>query len=103
MLTRELPLNRQALAAGGPSPADRGRWPSTHSRVLIDSIAAAVGDLDMATTEENQYFRPGVGFLLFLAVVFVLSQLAGLAAIYVGDEYTSPSWSEHSVPLPRMY
>ena len=60
-------------------------------------------DLDMAPTEENEYFRQGVGFLLILAVLFVLSQLAGLAAIYVGDEFTSPSWSEHSVPLPRTY
>ena len=60
-------------------------------------------DLDMAPTEEDQYFRQGVGFLLILAVLFVLSQLAGLAEIYVGDEVTSPSWSEHSVPLPRTY
>jgi len=36
-------------------------------------------------------------------VLFVLSQLAGLAAIYVGDEYTTPSWSEHSVPAPKLY
>jgi ubiquinone/menaquinone biosynthesis C-methylase UbiE len=34
-------LNRQAIATGVASPADRGRWPSTHSRVLIESIAAA--------------------------------------------------------------
>ena len=60
-------------------------------------------NLDMAPTEENEYFRQGVGFLLILAVLFVLSQLAGLAAIYVGDEFTSPSWNEHSVPLPRTY
>ena len=57
----------------------------------------------MATTEENGYFRRGVEFLLILAVLFVLSQLAGLAAIYVGDEYTAPSWSEHSVPPPKLY
>jgi serine phosphatase RsbU (regulator of sigma subunit) len=41
VLTRELPLNRQAIATGVASPADRGRWPSMHSRVLIESIAAA--------------------------------------------------------------
>ena len=60
-------------------------------------------DLDLAPTEEDHYFRQGVGFLLILAVLFVLSQLAGLAAIYVGDEFTTPSWSEHSVPPPRTY
>ena len=60
-------------------------------------------DLDMATTEDNRYFRQGVGFLLILAVLFVLVQLAGLAAIYVGDEFASPSWSEHRVPPPRSY
>jgi hypothetical protein len=38
-------------------------------------------DLAMATTEDNSYFRQGVEFLLILAVLFVLSQLAGLAAI----------------------
>jgi hypothetical protein len=54
-------------------------------------------------TEDNTYFRQGVEFLLILAVLFVLSQLAGLAAIYVGAEYTTPSWNEHSVPPPRMY
>ena len=58
---------------------------------------------ELATTEENGYLRLDVVFLLILAVLFVLSQLAGLAAIYVGDEFTSPSWSEHSVPLPRTY
>lgn len=57
----------------------------------------------MAITEENRYVRQGVGFLLILAVLFVLSQLAGLAAIYVGDEYTAPSWNEHSVPPPKLY
>jgi hypothetical protein len=57
----------------------------------------------MAPTEDNTYFRQGVGFLLVLAVLFVLSQLVGLAAIYVGDQYASPSWNEHSVPPPRMY
>jgi hypothetical protein len=62
-----------------------------------------MGDLDMTITEENRYVRQGVGFLLILAVLFVLSQLAGLAAIYVGDEYSSPSWNEHSVPPPKMY
>jgi len=56
-----------------------------------------------ATTEENGYFRRGVEFLLILVVLFVLSQLAGLAAIYVGDEYNTPSWSEHSVPAPKLY
>ena len=58
---------------------------------------------ELGTSEENGYFRLDVVFLLILAVLFVLSQLVGLAAIYVGDEYTSPSWSEHSVPPPRMY
>jgi hypothetical protein len=60
-------------------------------------------DPAMTTTEDNRYLRQGVGFLLILTVLFVLSQLAGLAAIYVGDEYVSPSWSEHSVPPPRMF
>ena len=56
----------------------------------------------MATTESN-YFRQAVEFLLILALLFVLSQLVGLGAIYVGAEYSSPSWSEHSVPPPKMY
>jgi hypothetical protein len=58
---------------------------------------------DMATTEDNRYVRHGVEFLLILALLFALSQLVGLAAIYVGDEYSSPSWNEHSVPPPKMY
>jgi len=36
-------------------------------------------------------------------VLFVLSQLVGLAAIYVGAEYSTTSWDEHSVPAPKMY
>jgi hypothetical protein len=55
------------------------------------------------TTEDNSYLRQGVEFLLILALLFVLSQLAGLAAIYVGAEYTTPSWNEHSVPPPKLY
>src|SRR4029450_1185708 len=58
---------------------------------------------ELATTEDNGYVRQGVEFLLILAVLFVLSQLVGLAAIYVGDEYSSPSWSEQRAPPPRMY
>jgi hypothetical protein len=60
----------------------------------------------MATTErteDDSYFHQGVEFLLILAVLFILSQLVGLAAIYIGSEYTKPSWSEHSVPPPRSY
>jgi len=61
--------------------------------------------LDMAVikTEDNTYFRQGVEFLLILALLFVLSQLVALGAIYIGDEYSSPSWNEHSVPPPKMY
>jgi hypothetical protein len=44
-----------------------------------------------------------VGLLLIVAVLFVLSQLVGLAAIYVGDEYVTPSWNEHSVSPLKMY
>ena len=58
---------------------------------------------ETTVTEDTGYVRRGVEFLLILAVLFILSQLAGLAAIYVGDEYVTPSWDEHSVPPPRMY
>jgi len=58
---------------------------------------------ETVTTAENRYVRQGVEFFLILAVLFVLSQLVGLAAIYIGDEFTRPSWSEHSVPPPRLY
>ena len=54
-------------------------------------------------TEDNTYVRQGVEFLLILALLFVLSQLVGLGAIYIGAEYSSPSWNEHSVPPPKMY
>jgi len=60
----------------------------------------------MATTVDNDsdaYFRRGVKFLLILAVVFLLSQLVGLAAIYIGSLYSTPSWSQHSVPPPKLY
>jgi hypothetical protein len=57
----------------------------------------------VTTTEENGYVRRGVEFLLILAVLFVLSQLIALTAIYVGTQYTTPSWNEHSVPPPKMY
>ena len=81
------------------------------SRPSVQRQARAVArmeGLDMAiteraTTDEHGYFRRRVEFLLILAVLFVLSQLAGLAAIYMGDEYTAPSWNEHSVPPPKMY
>ena len=58
---------------------------------------------ETTTTEDTGYVRQGVEFLLILAVLFILSQLVGLAAIYVGDEYVRPSWNEHSVPPPKMY
>ena len=79
------------------------RWWSQPSVQRQARAVARMEGLDMATTEENGYFRRGVEFLLILAVLFVLSQLAGLAAIYVGDEYTAPSWNEHSVPPPKLY
>ena len=58
---------------------------------------------ETTATEDNGYVRHGVEFLLILVVLFILSQLAGLAEIYVGDEYARPSWNEHSVPPPKMY
>jgi TRAP-type C4-dicarboxylate transport system permease small subunit len=33
----------------------------------------------------------------------ILLFLASLVIIYVGDEYVSPAWDEHSVPAPRTY
>ena len=60
-------------------------------------------DMAITSTEDNTYFRQGVEFLLILALLFVLSQLVGLGAIYIGAEYSSPSWNEHSVPPPKMY
>lgn len=57
----------------------------------------------MVTTDENVYFRQGVGFLLMLAVLVILNQVAGLAMIYWGDEFVRPAWSEHSVPPPKTY
>jgi hypothetical protein len=54
-------------------------------------------------TEDNTFFHQGVEFLLILALLFALSQLVGLGAIYIGSEYSHPSWSEHSVPPPKMY
>jgi hypothetical protein len=47
--------------------------------------------------------RHFVQFVLILSVLFALSQLLGLAAIYWGDEYATPAWSEHSVPPARNY
>jgi len=57
----------------------------------------------ITSTEDNTYFRQGVEFLLILALLFALSQLVVLGAIYVGAEYSSPSCNEHSVPPPKMY
>ena len=54
-------------------------------------------------TEDNTYFHQGVELLLILALLFALSQLVGLGAIYIGSEYSHPSWSEHSVPPPKTY
>ncbi len=54
-------------------------------------------------TEDNTYLHQGVEFLLILALLFVLSQLVGLGVIYMGAEYSRPSWNEHSVPPPKMY
>jgi hypothetical protein len=34
-------------------------------------------------------------------VLFVLSQITALAAIYCGDEYVVSSWNEHSVPASK--
>jgi hypothetical protein len=53
--------------------------------------------------DESRRVGNFVKLVLILAVLFVLSQVAGLAAIYWGDEYVRPSWNEHSVPAPRTY
>jgi TRAP-type C4-dicarboxylate transport system permease small subunit len=37
--------------------------------------------------------------LLLAILLFV----ASLVVIYIGDEYASPAWDEHSVPAPRTY
>ena len=79
-------------------------WSQRSVRLQARAVAPMEG-LDMAVikTEDNTYFRQGVEFLLILALLFVLSQLVGLGAIYIGAEYSSPSWNEHSVPPPKMY
>jgi hypothetical protein len=39
---------------------------------------------------------------IFLAV-WVTTMLVGLVSIYVADEFMRPSFSEQSVPPPRLY
>jgi hypothetical protein len=41
--------------------------------------------------------------LAIAALFSILLLFASLLAIYIGDEYVSPAWSEQSVPPPRMY
>ena len=57
----------------------------------------------MSASDEDRRVRQVVEMLLILVVLFVLSQMAGLAAIYWGDEYAVPAWDERSVPAPRTY
>jgi hypothetical protein len=57
----------------------------------------------MSAPDEDRRVRQVVEMLLILVVLFVLSQMAGLAAIYWADEYAVPAWDEHSVPAPRTY
>jgi hypothetical protein len=41
--------------------------------------------------------------ILVALLLAILLFLASLVIIYVGDEYVSPAWDEHSVPAPRTY
>ena len=43
------------------------------------------------------------GALVIAVLIVILLFLASLVVLYVGDEYVSPSWSEHSFPAPRSY
>jgi hypothetical protein len=42
-----------------------------------------------------------VGLVLF--TIWLSALAVGLLAIYVADEYVTPSFSEQSVPPPRLY
>jgi TRAP-type C4-dicarboxylate transport system permease small subunit len=41
--------------------------------------------------------------VLIAVLLSLLHFLASLVLIYVGDEYVSPAWNEHSVPAPQTY
>ena len=41
--------------------------------------------------------------IVIALLLTILLFLASLVVIYIGDEYVSPAWDEHSVPAPRTY
>lgn len=51
-----------------------------------------------------RYVRPWVlRVTVIVAVVTVLAWLGSFVVVYLGDEYASPPWDEHSVPPPKTY
>ena len=47
--------------------------------------------------------RCAMRVVLLGVLLSILLFLASLVFIYVGDEYVSPAWNEHSVPAPQTY
>jgi hypothetical protein len=47
--------------------------------------------------------RWGLRASVLAVLLAILLFLASLVVGYVGEEYVSPAWDEHSVPAPRTY
>ena len=47
--------------------------------------------------------RRAMRAVLIAVLLSILLFVVSLVFIYVGDEFVSPAWNEHSVPAPQTY
>lgn len=68
---------------------------ATHSQSSpsLEPVAPANG------SAHDRPLQLAMALLAALLVLFVL----GLGVVYYGDSFAKPTWSERSVPAPRLY
>jgi hypothetical protein len=60
--------------------------------------------MDTCTDDTGDPFTDrGVRLVVTALVLLMLLSLGGAALIYYGDSFAVPSWSERSVPAPRLF
>ncbi len=55
------------------------------------------------TILRNYIERWGLRAIVIALLLTMLLFVASLLVIYIGEEYVSPAWDEHSVPAPQTY
>ena len=75
-------------------------WHAREEDVMAQVTSSSATQPSLRGEDGDLFNSQLVWFVIVLMVLFTLATVAGIAAIYYGDDIVKPAWGSHSVPPP---